>query len=177
MELLFFLLLCAAVYNGAAVASEAQDAGENGYCIYGVNARESTVTLLLDRSLLRDFPINLPSLPKSTLLALIDIAVSSEPPKVSVMDLYEMDATLHASLPGNSTSIQETWLVARYRIYSRLSPLLFDALSLGSLSVSQRSNESVLLLPVPLCNGRETLVLQQLLLSVRRCIVDLRACM
>lgn len=163
------LLLVCAVALATANGSRSDDA-----CIDSATPDESVITLRQRHGLypLRDIRIRLPSLPESTLFALVDIAVSTLPPAFVVHggtpqdDVFEeLEITLHAATPANSTNLQ-AWMATRYRIYSTLSPSLFDALSLGSLSISERTNQTVLLLPLPVCRGKEESVLQRILPSV-----------
>ncbi len=165
MQRFLILLACAAMCAETALATRTQ---EGEACISSFNAADSAVTLLNPYTRdLDKFRINLPTFLPHTLFALIDIVANSAAGYTfySHDSPAELDATFHATIPANSTTV-DTWMATRYRIYSKLSPTLFDALSLGSLSVGERTNASVLLLPVPVCSGKEGVVVRQILRSV-----------
>ena len=166
VEILAIALLCAAasIPGVATVApADVSECASDGYraaCLCKFYHQNSTAILYEGGETAKSMHFNLPRLQSTDLFLLARFAISLE------LSTDERSFDAAAKQNENATLPYRTWIATTSRLYNKLSPLLFDALSLGVLSITARANESELILPAPACHGKEGEVLRAILIAV-----------
>ena len=138
----FLLLACAPVFHAA------EEKAVNKECVCGWNPEETSLIITSETStelqhakIDRELPADI------VFLTLRFDTVDNFTHDREVIRSARLSEDIYVGVVLSST-----WVVTKSRLYSRLSPRLFDSLSLGAVDVSSRSNSSVLLLPAPICD-------------------------